>query len=96
MYTVTVTRTTAQRPADPARASRLQYPTLDTFAAAHSGTLQVGTTIVSYRRCRTRASAWWQVWRVRRSGATATITHGDRRAGQAKARRILAGTQDKD
>lgn len=96
MYTVTVARATAKRPVDPARASRLQYPTLDTYVAAHSGTLRVGITVVSYRRCRTRAGAWWQAWRVRRSGATATITPGDRRAGQAEAWRILAGTQDKE
>ena len=70
MYTVTIIRTTHTKPARHPRETGLQYASLDELTAALRGELTAGMKAVSYRCCRSRAGAWIQAWRARRSGGT--------------------------
>jgi hypothetical protein len=95
MYTVRISRTTSLGTAAPPSITGVQYASLSDFTAAMRGELPLRTTTVSYRRCRTLPGAWWQTWRARWAGNSASIIRRDQRAEHAQMLwRAIAGLPD--
>lgn len=91
MYTVRISRTISLGTAAPPSITGVQYASLSDLTAAMRGELPVGMTAVSDRRYRTLPGAWWQAWRARQAGKSASIIRGDQRAEHAQMWRSIAG-----
>jgi hypothetical protein len=91
MYTVTITRTVGAAQARHPHDTGLQYASVDELTGALRGELTYSMKAVAHRRRRTRAGAWIQARRARRSGASAKITRGDLLAKQDQVLRAFAG-----